>query len=302
LIEIVFTKKKGAKLNKCQSSKICSNFSAIEISAKSTIGSLVWAMFKTTEPGNIRKAGRKSSRIQKKADKMGPNEIKLALEIMARIGSRPCAIPFLEPVDDEKYYQKIHEPTDISMIVHRLRIGDYDSSAEWHRDMGLIRKNTISYYGQGNPQCALANCLYRAFEKEFESFKPPSVASVMKTYAQLVIRLQFLGDRVTSCLAPMSIVVRTLGFAVPETPESDAVSSESDERGNLEALFLKSVVELPSVSDAGELVRLIRDLEPDLSIDGPNPEICIDNLRVSTLKRLMGYVERRFLELEISVK
>ncbi|OHT13580.1 hypothetical protein TRFO_03342 [Tritrichomonas foetus] len=98
-----------------------------------------------------------------------------AIQIMERLAQRPCAKPFLLPVDPVRdmvpnYYQVITNPIDISLVIEKLLLNKYALVDDWIKDIHLIRDNAKLFNGTNSFIYQLAICFVKHFEQELNSF------------------------------------------------------------------------------------------------------------------------------------
>lgn len=111
----------------------------------------------------------------------------LAVVIMQRIISHPCAKPFLtiQGVDGIT-------TTDLSTIFANLLTNEYQTVGEWRKDMKSIVVMTESLHGKGShiANCALA--LHGIFEKEYKRLVSISFSRWGKMWQELTGKLEDL--------------------------------------------------------------------------------------------------------------
>ena len=161
-----------------------------------------------------------------------------ALRIMDRILKHPCSIPFREHDFYESALKTNNrvQPICLSMIIQRININDYQSPAEWQRDMKRILQNSIEIYGNDNYITILANQLYHIFEKEFEGFVCYSVNKWTKMVALMTRQLIFkMTNRPPTDINVITEINATLIQGYPYLPPYDE-SAEEESSQNTNAL------------------------------------------------------------------
>lgn len=151
-----------------------------------------------------------------------------AIRIMQNISQRPCAKPFLFPVDPIAtncidYYNVIKKPICISLIINKLLSAEenYPNIESWRSDILLIYQNVITYHGIGSPICALAETFLKIFEKKFRSFSICYDSSLwLKSFSAICQKEKMLEVNMPGTLGS---VYRSL-FVPPAVKQTKALS------------------------------------------------------------------------------
>ena len=180
----------------------------------------------------------------------------------------------------------------------------------------------------------LSNQLFLRFEKEYELFVSYSTTKWSKLVGMLSHRLIFkmLKNPPKKILIPTEInavLVQNYPFiedcsVLPMKPNESNYSkqnsinfstdfSDSDDRiENLNNLtkeekeqheqhcFLTAVSALKSRDDAKILVEIINEEQPSIRIEEPNPVIDFNDLDKPTIRRLIEFTKRRYIELGLN--
>lgn len=89
---------------------------------------------------------------------------------------RPLNVFFKSPVDPEAdglpgYNDRVSRPMDLGTVLSNLDIGEYRSTADWHRDMCLIYENAIAYHTESSTWGLIAAQLLHDFKRLADGFQ-----------------------------------------------------------------------------------------------------------------------------------
>lgn len=125
------------------------------------------------------------------------------VKITEKILQLPIAGSFSRPVDPELdgapgYFDKIKRPMDLSLVLRKLRDGQYSTIEKWKEDMNLIWKNATTYNGANTPIHTVARELSEYFRRKCENIPKSEVelwtSRVNKRHATLVKLLEAKPD------------------------------------------------------------------------------------------------------------
>lgn len=259
-----------------------------------------------------------------------PNVTQQALEIMKKISSRPCAQPFIHffPNIDRKTFNG--DRLCLSLITDKLKNYKYKTPAEWYHDMKAIQTNCSLIFHDDEKYKVLSNQLFLRFEKEYELFvsysttkwsklvgmlshriifkmlkNPPKNISVpTEINAVLLQNYPFIED--CSVLPKKSIDYKKSSAGSNDLSDGDdfggslRLFTKEEKEQHEQNCFLTAVSALKSKDDARALVEIISEEQPKLNIEEPNPVIVFSDLDKPTIRRLIEYTKRRYIELGLN--
>ena len=133
-----------------------------------------------------------------------------AQKITESIAQLPCAGPFRNPVPEEEgelYYKKIKDPVDLSSILGRILLQEYQYVSDWQNDMHHILKNSRTYNGPSSVITSLAETMINKFDKMCIANFPITLGQWIKSFRYLSRKLHNLYEDETM---PKSIEAASL--------------------------------------------------------------------------------------------
>ena len=76
--------------------------------------------------------------------------------------------------------------------------------------------------------------------------------------------------------------------------------SKEEKENHEQSCFLSAVSTLKSRDDAKNIVEIIAEEQPKINIEEPNPTIDFSELEKPTIRRLIEYTKRRYIELGLN--
>ena len=222
---------------------------------------------------------------------MDKTETTWCIKILENLTDRPCAKPFINPVDDkeegcELYYKRIKSPIFLSTIQEKLLTNEYSSLDDIKHDISVIVKNTDRYFNKGSFQSSLAH----EMEKQFNRLIEKEEYRNQKVWIGKIVELQEKVENVIRIAPPVVKSHCKTMITVPPFP-----SMRGDELENL----IKMTEQLKDKKDVHKMLEIVLNQHPEIQITSKEMEIDIGHLDKATLWLLQDYVERRFKELEI---
>jgi hypothetical protein len=211
---------------------------------------------------------------------------------MDTLMARPCAQPFLHPLDPSQedipnYAQLIKHPMDLTLVQKRLANNEYQNVGNWYRDMALIWMNAEKL---NNPyQKLLAIELHRRYEKEYERVKLLRLVKWSRVVLRFKGKIEALYDRMPPYLGAMR------ELAEKETTET--LKPFSEEELNV---FIRMSLYLTDATDARRMAKIIQDVQPDYQFATDDQEVDVNDLSLVSLHALRKFVTYRLAEMNIA--
>ncbi|KAH7416518.1 hypothetical protein KP509_14G095200 [Ceratopteris richardii] len=266
-----------------------------------------------------------------KSSKKKPDLLAQCKAILKKLMGHKDGWIFNEPVDAEKlgladYHYFIKKPMDLGTIKKRLEKRGYNSLEQFASDVRLTFDNAMTYNPPGNDVHQMAKGLLNLFEKSWsiisnkmgklETGRHSNTLPEPSKERQEMPRIE-LGPsniqtqkpaNVSTAIAPKSKMPKTTsklqGPVKPKAPSKPFVVS-SDKKPQREMTYQekKNLVEnlqlLPALMQ-DEIIRLMKERNPDLSQKDDEIEVDIDSFDNETLWELDACVKNGLKSMETS--
>ncbi|KAK8852461.1 hypothetical protein M9Y10_017437 [Tritrichomonas musculus] len=220
---------------------------------------------------------------------MDKREISYCIKILENLIDKPCAKPFVNPIDDkeegcELYYKRIKSPIFLSTIQEKLLTNEYSSLDDIKHDISVIIKNTERFFGKNNYQSSMAH----EMEKQFSRLIEKEEYNDQKVWITKIAELQ---ERVENIIQNAPPIVKSQCKTISSVPALPPM--RKDEIDN----FIKITGQLTDKKDVHKMLQIILDLQPEIQITSKEMEIDISLLDNGTRWMIQDYAERRLKEL-----
>lgn len=222
---------------------------------------------------------------------MDKKEITWCIKILENLIDRPCAKPFVNPIDDkeegcELYYKRIKNPIFLSTIQEKLLTNEYTDLNDIKHDISVIVKNTERFFGKLNYQSSMAH----EMEKQFNHLIEKEEYNNQKIWISKIVELQ---EKVEKVIRDAPPIVKSHCKTITTIPSYPPM--KADEIDNL----IKMTEQLKDKKDVHKMLEIVLDVHPEIQITSKEMEIDIGLLDRSALWLLQDYVDKRFKELGI---
>lgn len=222
---------------------------------------------------------------------MEKSEITWCVKILENLIDRPCAKPFVNPIDDkeegcETYYKRIKSPIFLSTIQEKILTNEYSSLDDIKHDISIIVKNTERFFSKSSFQSAMA----REMEKQFNHLIEKEEYGNQKVWINKIIELQ---EKIEQVIRDAPQIVKSHCKTISSIPAFPPVKAE--EIDNL----IKKTEKLKDKKDVHKMLEIMLDIHPEIQITSKEMEIDISEDDKAAYWLLHEYVEKRFKELGI---
>lgn len=203
---------------------------------------------------------------------------------------RPLNYTFKNPADPERdnlpnYYTIVQNPMDLTTVKNKLFNGQYQTTAQWYRDVCLIYENAIAYhtYSQNQLWIEISKHLLKEFQSQAKRFNVSDEAEWNEVYK---IYFEKLGKAIEKSKVPQGIddlVQSCIKRAESMPPIQDAELADLGPK-------LKALVEDESKKLC--VLAILKKTQKDLSVpkDSDTLTIELDKLNITALNVINLYV------------
>jgi hypothetical protein len=210
-----------------------------------------------------------------------------AIEVMNTVMSHPGALFFMIPAvigDDfpEDYFQVVADPIDFTTIHSCLCHHKYGAPDDWLVAVDLVFQNVRRYYRDGSIvdlATHVQNIFQRAYDKAFQ-------LSTTAGWCSEVLRLR---DKIGHLnAAPPAAVTKPVALGKKFLAQ---LLTDKEIK-----LFLVAMNKITKTEDHEQLLRIIREEEPGLSIGEGKVQLDILTLKPTTVSAAREFVKARLEE------
>ncbi|OHS96112.1 Bromodomain containing protein [Tritrichomonas foetus] len=223
-------------------------------------------------------------------EEISPDQLKLCIDITAKLRKSPAASVFNEPVDPKKqnipnYYKKIRNPQDLGTIFGRLQRGEYKSVLQWEKDIDTVWLNAETYNGKDSLIAYMAHHM----SKRFQHLKKPLDLHNVSGWAKHVYSLREKFDSMLVKCPPslQSIVPRNLDNSLPLL-----ATFNSKEMANL----MKASEMVKSPKDIEQVAAILRKNDPPIDTTDEDLVVDLNSLTPSTLHEIRTFYRKQLIE------
>lgn len=217
----------------------------------------------------------------------------VCLEILQSLMEKPCAHPFLDPVDPQKnnlkdYFSVVKHPIDLHSIYKKMLNNEYANISQWDKEMSLIWSNAEKYFKKGSYISILANELHRVYSKEYEKIK---LLRLVK-WSRVIFNLNNKLDKLYENPPPFVGAVRRF----PDKNGETSLHPFSEDELNT---FIHMSKYVNNATDAAKIAKIINFYQPEYELKSTLNQIEVNDLDVKTLYAIREFLIFRVAEMNI---
>lgn len=220
---------------------------------------------------------------------METEDLRWCIKILEDLINRPCAKPFINPIDDtepgyENYYKRIKSPVFLSTIQEKLLTNEYTDIEDMNHDISILVKNTERYHGKTDVRTAMAHGMQKYFYRLFQE----KALLNSKNWISRVTELQEKVDNLVQNAPPVLKEKCKTTITIPPFPSLKVHEVEK---------IMKMAEKLTEKKDVHRMLEIIVNNHREILITAKDMEIDISRLNNVTLNLLKNYIDKRFFEL-----